>query len=453
MNDRVQKPDHPRELWSLSSTTYAAGAAWGTQATQSNDAYAFDGLYNVDRIYTVNGRNQLTSAGGVTLSYDTRGNLTNSGTDTFAYTSENLLTGVTGAASLAYDPLGRLWQVDDLTSGGPTTRFGYDGIAMIGEYNTSNQLLRRYVHGPGIDSPIVWYEGSGTTNRRFLHADERGSIIAVSNASGALLGANAYDEYGIPADDNLGRFQYTGQVWLEEAGLYYYKARMYSPTLGRFLQTDPIGYADGMNLYNYVGSDPANFVDPLGLCKSGVEWVWNSETKQWDHHVVVCADTGRGGGSGGKDNGGEGIIPPSGPAPSPSPEDGFGGGRLPPQREEEPSISSCAYDAVAEDPTGAALAVLGGAAFVLSTKARIVGALVGGTVSVAALGYSAATKDGIGGVISLAGKGTANAGGIASVGSAFARGAKVGGGVTAAAGILYEGQKIGNRFVQCRSGS
>ncbi|WP_338445659.1 RHS repeat-associated core domain-containing protein [Pelagerythrobacter marensis] len=299
------------------------------QTTQSNDAYAFDGLYNVDRTYTVNGRNQLTSAGGVTLSYDTRGNLTNSGTDTFAYTSENLLTGVTGAASLAYDPLGRLWQVDDLTSGGPTTRFGYDGIAMIGEYNTSNQLLRRYVHGPGIDSPIVWYEGSGTTNRRFLHADERGSIIAVSNASGALLGANAYDEYGIPADDNLGRFQYTGQVWLEEAGLYYYKARMYSPTLGRFLQTDPIGYADGMNLYNYVGSDPANFVDSLGLCKSGVEWVWNSETKQWDHHVVVCADTGRGGGSGGKDNGGEGIIPPSGPAPSPSPEDGFGGGRLP----------------------------------------------------------------------------------------------------------------------------
>lgn len=90
----------------------------------------------------------MTSAGGVTLSYDTRSNLTNSGTDTFAYTSENLLTGVTGVASMVYDPLGRLWQVDDLTPGCATTRFGYDGIAMIGEYNTSNQLQRPYVHGP-----------------------------------------------------------------------------------------------------------------------------------------------------------------------------------------------------------------------------------------------------------------------------------------------------------------
>ena len=95
----------------------------------------------------------------------------------------------------------------------------------------SGALLRRYVHGPGSDEPIVWYEGSGTADRRFLMRDERGSIVSVANASGTTLAINSYDEYGIPASTNLGRFGYTGQTWLPEAGLYYYKARMYSPTL------------------------------------------------------------------------------------------------------------------------------------------------------------------------------------------------------------------------------
>lgn len=256
----AQNPTGSTEDVTLGFSYNPAGQIAGR--TVSNDAYVWTPATGGTG-YALNGLNQVTQIDSASVTYDANRNATDIAGNDYGYDAANRLISAdagAGAATFAFDPGGRLYQS---SVGGTSTRFQYTGAQMVGEYDGSGTIIARHIPGLGLDDIAASWDLSSTSPVRVWPlADERGSVIGRTSS---ITTVNRYDEYGVPASGNTGRFQYTGQAWLAEAGAYHYRARTYLPQSGRFLQTDPIGYGAGANLYAYVGADPVNLFDPLGL--------------------------------------------------------------------------------------------------------------------------------------------------------------------------------------------
>jgi RHS repeat-associated protein len=235
---------------------------------------------------------QTVGQSAISRSSDLDGRLTAHGSRTFVYDTVDNLTEVKDAgitvATYTYDALGRR---ATKTTGGYTTRFVNAGPWVLEDYCKNNGgtgiewLKGTYVHGPGIDNVVMmrhrdWKDVDSDADKVepvsvYLHANKQGSVTEVTDPSGNVIERYRYDEYGKPkvlsatyvqlAAAIVGNwFLFTGREYDFETGYYYYRSRTYDPGTGTFLQEDPLGEHDGLNVVAYVHANPVNLSDPYG---------------------------------------------------------------------------------------------------------------------------------------------------------------------------------------------
>jgi len=243
------------------------------------------------------GSNRLQQTSGAQIrnySYDAAGNLIGDGTFSYGYNAKGRRISATATGqtvSYGYNALG---QRISKTVNGVTTRYVYDEQGhLVGEYDGSGQLIQEIVWLG--DLPIAALRpGATTPDIYYIHADHLGTPRQITRPSdNKVLWAWESEPFGVSLPNQnpsgLGSFvfnlRFPGQYYDQETGLFYNYFRDYDPATGRYVESDPIGLKGGINTYGYVGGNPVNLIDPLGLlpclgCHSNVIDWYNPDPNQ-----------------------------------------------------------------------------------------------------------------------------------------------------------------------------
>jgi len=245
--------------------------------------------------------NEIPLSTAVPITHDDNGNLSEDLSFTYNYDEENRLIRVTRKSDsqvvgqYQYDALGRRVVKIANPLGSPTeSRYFYDGARIVEEQSATAVTQASYVYGNYIDEVLTMDRGGQAF---YYHQNTVHSVYGLTNAAGAIVEAYQYDAYGkatvftapgvdgtwftgdelLAASSAIGNpFTFTGRELDSETGLMNYRARYYDAVKGRFLQRDPIGYIDGMDLYEYARGNPLVWADPFG------QTIWTlTDTVNW----------------------------------------------------------------------------------------------------------------------------------------------------------------------------
>ncbi|ACM22012.1 RHS repeat protein [Geotalea daltonii FRC-32] len=247
----------------LSSATGTWGNMLWTYDPVGNRLTQVDSVGTSSYVYQP-GSNKLTGITGATTSsfaYDANGNTVTDNATTYTYNQNQRLIRAAAiqTGDYAYNASGERVKK---TTVGTTTHFVYDRAGSLLIENASDGLTE-YVYLNG--EPVAKIDATGTS---YIHTDHLGTPQMMTDASGAKVWAIEARPFGDNAaitGAGMLNLRFPGQYFDTETGNHYNYFRDYNPSVGRYIQKDPIGIAGGINLYSYVQNNPINWVDPEGL--------------------------------------------------------------------------------------------------------------------------------------------------------------------------------------------